>query len=366
MSDCPYLYISLPSILAIRGTSRYETFVASHPTEPPYPHPKVSLRSAHFHYSKTMHPTLELIRERQLIQSQPRHRQDQARLALVIEGGSSRAAFGGGMVAALEEHGLLPVFDAVYGSSAGALNGAWLICQRANENVHGWWAPESMKGTIKIHNVLLGRPVVNGEFLVDEIYENFTKMGFEEILSSDVEYHPLATDADTGKSVDLAPFINDRATLKLAMKATSRIPLLSGPPVELGGRRFIDAGMAENIPAETALAQGATHILVLRTRVPSLDLATTHPVKQKAVGRWMQKHAPGASHTWTHRNRRKQELEILLQKSEQVFQVCPPAQAPKISMVGQSQATQKLAVELGRAQMEIVLAEAGLLEATGA
>ncbi|WP_416382280.1 hypothetical protein [Nocardia transvalensis] len=36
------------------------------------------------------------------------------------------------MVMALEELGLLACFDAVYGSSAGALNGAWLLCGRAN------------------------------------------------------------------------------------------------------------------------------------------------------------------------------------------------------------------------------------------
>jgi predicted acylesterase/phospholipase RssA len=35
------------------------------------------------------------------------------------------------MTIAIEELGLLPSFDAVYGSSAGALNAAWLLCARA-------------------------------------------------------------------------------------------------------------------------------------------------------------------------------------------------------------------------------------------
>lgn len=43
-------------------------------------------------------------------------------------------------------------------------------------------------------------------------------------------------------------------------------PLLAGPPVEFAGRRFYDAGVSESVPYRTALAQGATHILVLRSR----------------------------------------------------------------------------------------------------
>jgi hypothetical protein len=36
--------------------------------------------------------------------------------------------------------------------------------------------------------------------------------------------------------------------------------------VEFAGRRFYDAGVSESIPYRTALAQGATHVLVLRSR----------------------------------------------------------------------------------------------------
>ncbi|HEY3683692.1 MAG TPA: patatin-like phospholipase family protein [Streptosporangiaceae bacterium] len=53
------------------------------------------------------------------------------RVVLLVEGGSSRGAYSSGMTIAIEELGLLPSFDAVYGSSAGALNAAWLLCARA-------------------------------------------------------------------------------------------------------------------------------------------------------------------------------------------------------------------------------------------
>ena len=36
--------------------------------------------------------------------------------------------------------------------------------------------------------------------------------------------------------------------------------------MEFVGRRFYDAGLSESVPYRTALAQGATHVLVLRSR----------------------------------------------------------------------------------------------------
>src|SRR6185312_17222837 len=83
-----------------------------------------------------------------------------------------------------------------------------------------------------------------------------------------VEYHPLGTDAATGESTDLRPLIADPAELRLALRASASLPFLAGPPVELRGRRFYDAGVAESFPFRTPLAQGATHVLVLRSRRP--------------------------------------------------------------------------------------------------
>ena len=44
------------------------------------------------------------------------------------------------------------------------------------------------------------------------------------------------------------------------------VRLLAGPPVELGGRYYLDAGLSESIPYQTAMAHGATHVLVLSSR----------------------------------------------------------------------------------------------------
>jgi predicted acylesterase/phospholipase RssA len=103
-------------------------------------------------------------------------------------------------------------------------------------------------------------------------------MDFDSVLASPVEYHPLGTDAETGESTDLRPMVVGPVELRLALRASASLPFLAGPPVELGGRRFYDAGVAESIPFRTPLAQDATHVLLLRSRRP----LTPEPVDPQA------------------------------------------------------------------------------------
>jgi predicted acylesterase/phospholipase RssA len=218
-----------------------------------------------------VHEVLRVIEERARSGSRPGHRDDGLRIALSIEGGGMRGTVSAGMALALYERGLLPAFDAVYGSSAGAISGAWLLSSTP-EGLRGWADPDYARSLIRwsapLHRRPRRRPVVDVETLIEVLYQTEFPMDFASILASPVEYHPLATDAGTGESTDLRPLINDAAELRLALRASASLPFLAGPPIELHDRRFYDAGVAESIPFRTPLAQGATHILVLRSRRP--------------------------------------------------------------------------------------------------
>ena len=196
--------------------------------------------------------------------SQPLARDDGLRIALIIEGGGMRGIISAGMALTLDELGLVPAFDAVYGASAGAITGAWLLSRP--EGLRGWAEPAFAKTLIRRSALLRGRPVVDIRALIEDLYQTTFPMDFAAVLASPVEFHPLATDAATGQSTDLRPFIGNPAELRLALRASAALPLLAGPPVEFAGRRFYDAGVSESVPYRTALAQGATHLLILRSR----------------------------------------------------------------------------------------------------
>lgn len=69
------------------------------------------------------HPTLALVQQRLRQGCSPGARRDGFKLGLVVEGGGMRGIISGAMLMALQDLGLTGVFDAAYGSSAGAING---------------------------------------------------------------------------------------------------------------------------------------------------------------------------------------------------------------------------------------------------
>ena len=50
------------------------------------------------------------------------------------------------------------------------------------------------------------------------------------------------------------------------MRASASLPRPGGEPPVFRGERTADGGLIEPIPVETALREGATHVLVLRSR----------------------------------------------------------------------------------------------------
>ena len=280
--------------------------------------------------------------------SLPGQRTDGARLVLLIEGGSARGAISNGMALVIEELDLLDCFDAVYGSSAGALNGAWLLCRRAGRNIQGWWHPEVMPKVINPRRALLGRPVVDTRYLVHHVYEHVTPMGFTEILDSAVTFHPLATDARTGASTDLHPLITDVTRLQLALRATTCLPVLAGRPVSFGADSYVDAGVSESVPIHTAVAQGATHIVALRSRRPELVRPPSR-MERRVVGRYLARHAPGALDPWMNRRERRADEERALAEHPAVLQVLPPQETPVIGRIERDPDVMRRAVACGHA-----------------
>lgn len=294
------------------------------------------------------HAVLQLIHDRQRQRSTPGHRHDQSRLVLLVEGGSSRGAYSSGMTIAIEQLGLLPLFDAVYGSSAGALNAAWLLCGRAESTMHAWWDPVVMRGTIDPRRALRRRPVVDTRFLVDTVYTEIMPMGFQEILASPVEFHPIATDALTGQATDLHDRLHDQPSLQAALRATTAMPFLAGEPVEIGGRRYVDAGVSESIPVRTALAQGATHLVALRTRREDETAAPPTRAERLFMSRWFARHAPGALGPWLRRQAIRAEEERLLAAHPATVQIRPPAGSADIGRSERRPELLRAAVDTGR------------------
>ncbi len=304
---------------------------------------------------------LEALHARRDAGSRPGERTDGLRVALAIEGGGNRSAYSAGMALALDEAGLTDAFDDVYGTSGGALNAAWLLSGEAQRWMRSWAWPEVAAARITDpRRMLRGGPLVDLRRLVHHVYESITPMDFAAILANPIGFHPMATDSRTGEAADLAPYVEDRLSLQTALRASACMPLLAGRPVRVGGRTYVDGGLSEGVPYRTALAQGATHVLVLRTRRTDQSAEPPSRLERIVLAPYFLRHgrAAGAAHVRRHQSYTADDLHLAEASAAEVamlLEVRPPLGAPDVSRLSSDLDAIAAAIELGRATMAGVL-----------
>ncbi|MBW2618209.1 MAG: patatin-like phospholipase family protein, partial [Deltaproteobacteria bacterium] len=212
-----------------------------------------------------MHPVLELINQRAEEGSQPGQRTDGRRLGLVVEGGGMRGVVSGGMLAALEHLGLALVFDAVYGSSAGAINGAYFVARGHGAGVSIYYQEINNRRFIDPLRALVGRPIMSLDYLLDEVMTHIKPLDWRAVIDSPVRLKIVATALARGETVILDEY-NSQRQLFDRLRASATMPFLAGEPVKLEGELSIDAAVYESIPFRIALADGCSDVLVLLTR----------------------------------------------------------------------------------------------------
>lgn len=265
-----------------------------------------------------------------------------------------RGAVSGGMTLALHEAGLARCLDAAYGSSAGALGAAWLLSGSTPEGMATYLDPAIVERAISRRRALRGRPIVDIDHLVGELYERIAPGFFDRVLASPVELHPVATDVDSGEAVDLHDTIEDVASLRRALRASAGLPLLAGPVVAIGGRRYLDAGLSAAIPFRVAIAGGATHLLVLRSRPAGDRAAPPGRVGRSAVARLLRRLGPAVADGYLTRAQREGEDEDLLERhaadpslEPAILSIQTAANAPTVSRLERDGAKLRPALEAG-------------------
>ena len=207
---------------------------------------------------------VELLRARGERRSRRPHG-DGADIALAVEGGAMRGVISAGMVGALEELGLTDAFDAVYGSSAGAINAAYFLAGQARLGTTIYYEDINNAHFISFLRAFGGRPIVNLGFLLDEVASRRKPLDVARVFAAASPLHVLATDVDTQEAVMFDGF-GDAADLLAALRASATMPIVAGGPALYRGQRLLDASLSEPIPLAAAEAGGHSHVLVLRTR----------------------------------------------------------------------------------------------------
>ena len=124
------------------------------------------------------------------------------------------------------------------------------------------------------------------DFLFDEVIARRSPLS-EIGLAHGPEVRTVAVSATRAELRVLHDF-ESAADVLAAARASCSIPVLTGTPPTYRGEPMVDGGLLEPIPYRTALREGATHVLVLRSRpagyrasrqgrLAERTLARTHP-----------------------------------------------------------------------------------------
>jgi predicted patatin/cPLA2 family phospholipase len=209
------------------------------------------------------HPALRIAVERIRAGSTPRHREDPQVLALAIEGGGMGGAVSAGMCVMLDALGLIPSFDFIYGCSSGALNGLWTASGQAPLGATNYEDAASREFISTLH-MLRGKPIIDLEFLFDQIATHVKPYSPEQ-LARGPELRVIATAVERREEVVLSDFASPQETLA-AVRASCALPLLGGTLPHFRDELMADGGLVEAVPYQSALRDGATHVIVLRSR----------------------------------------------------------------------------------------------------
>ena len=282
------------------------------------------------------HPVLQAITQRQRHGSVPGCRRDDFKIALAIEGGAMRGVVSSGMVAGLEYLGLLPAFDVIYGTSAGAINGAYFVAGQAAYGTSIYYENINNPQFMNPQRWLCGDRPLSLEFLFEHVMIKEKPLNWRRVLDSQIELVPVAASLSQAKAV-LLRGARSRYGLFLRLKASARIPFIAGPPVCVDGEDCADGGLFASIPFRQALDEGCTHVLALLTRPAGTPLSTTNFLRRHVISRMLARYNPLLRNLFVDRvDRYRRELDWLN------AQTCAPSCFPYVCAVSLPRGTPKI------------------------
>lgn len=183
-------------------------------------------------------------------------------VAFVLAGGGALAASQVGMLRALTEEGVTP--DLVVGCSAGAIN-AYCFSQHPTmdglDRLQNLWAGMRRRDVfpLRVGSMLAGLSGrSNGLVSADRLRTYLTShIGPADLAATRIPVHVVTTDLASGQ-----PVVLDSGSVVDALLASTALPGVF-PPVEIGGRLYVDGGITADTPIRQAEDAGATVTYVL-------------------------------------------------------------------------------------------------------
>lgn len=200
--------------------------------------------------------------------------------AVVLEGGGARGAYQVGVWKALEEAGIR--YNAVAGSSVGALNGA-MMAMRRPEQAERLWKNMRFSQVMNVDDDMMKKlfsmrlnaldlkelarralaVLKGGGFDVAPLRELLaTEVDEDAIRNSDVEFYIATYSLSDMKELYLRAKDLEPGAIHDMLLASAYYPAFRNEP--LGGKRYIDGGVQDVLPLAPLIDAGCKDILAIR------------------------------------------------------------------------------------------------------
>jgi len=268
--------------------------------------------------------------------------------ACVLQGGAMRGVASAGAIIALEQLGFTHAFDAVYGASAGAINGAYFLAGQAAFGTSIYY--QDIANRRFIHLARLWK-VVDMDFLFEEIIARRKRLDLDRVRANRTPLYIVATDVRTGREVLFCS--HDRELdLLAALKASAALPILYPHPVRVGDRLYVDGGVVDAIPIEHAIRDGCTDLLVVLTVPKTYRAAPPNALERLVAARWLRRLSPDLERALLHRHEAyNRALDLALGRPEapvNILALFLDPHLPLRRLTTDARLLKRAAIEMGR------------------
>lgn len=198
---------------------------------------------------------------------------------LVLEGGAMRGMFTAGVLDTFLAAGVKA--DEVAGTSAGALFGVNYLSGQAGRAVRYNKRFNGDKNYMGLRPLLKEGNLFSTAYAYDLVPRKLDPFDDEAFRASGVPFYAVVTNVDTGE----AEYMQVKSVFEQmdVLRASGSMPFVSRP-VELGGRRYLDGGVADSVPFAWMAARGCDKLIVVLTREAGYRKTPMNPALLRLLG----------------------------------------------------------------------------------
>ena len=183
------------------------------------------------------------------------------KIGLVLEGGGMRGLYTAGVLDVMMEHQFMP--DVVCGTSAGVTFGVNLLSGQRGRVLRYNCRYVGERRYISMHSWLTTGNMINRDFAYGLLPRELDPFDEETFERAPAEFYATITNMRTGQ----AEYVRITDTWKQmdVIRASASLPIIC-QPVEWQGEKYLDGGIADNIPLDKCLELGCDKVVIVLTR----------------------------------------------------------------------------------------------------